>query len=74
MRARLTWLEYIPKMKDYKLPKIVLVGQPSRAETKRKSSPGGWEDTARKDLSEIETFRGGVKREVLDRLGRLKRV
>ena len=65
-------------MKDYKLPKIVLVGQPSRAKTKRKSSPGGWEDTARKDLREIGTFfgggGGGVNREVLDRLGRRKRV
>ena len=62
---RLRWLRHILKMKDDRLPKVVLFGQPSRA----KRIPKWMEDVIRKDLRETITSWEGVKREGLNRLG-----
>ena len=56
-------------MKDDRLPKIVLFGQPSVATRKAGRPCPGWEDVINKDLKEMGTSRDGVKREVLNRLG-----
>ena len=42
-------------MKDDKLPKTVLFGQPSRAKWKAVRPRLGWEDAINKDLKEINT-------------------
>jgi hypothetical protein len=62
-------------MKDDRLPKIVLIGQPSRAKRKADSPRLGWEDIIKKDLKEMETYWEGVTREALNRLvwGRIVR-
>ena len=56
-------------MKDDRLPKIVLFGQPSRAKRKVDRPRLGWEDVINKDLKEMGTFWEVVKRETLNRLG-----
>jgi hypothetical protein len=56
-------------MKDDRLPKIVLFGQPSRAKRKAGRPRLGWEDVIKKDLKEMGTSWADVKREALNRLG-----
>ena len=53
MRERLRWL--FLRMKDDRLPKIVLVGQPSRTERRAGYPPMDREDFARKNSKEIGT-------------------
>ena len=62
-------LPYVVWMKDDRLPKIVLFGQPSRAKRKAGRPRLGWEDVIKKDLKEMGTSWAGVKREALNRLG-----
>ena len=69
MKERLRWPGHVLLMKDDKLPKIVLFGQPSGATRKAGRPRLGWEDVINKDLKEIGTFWEGVKREALHRLG-----
>ena len=61
-------------MKDGRLPKIILFGQPSRAKWKAGRFHLGWEDVIKKDLKEMGTSWEGVKREALNRLGWRRRV
>ena len=56
-------------MKDDRLPKFFLLGQPSRAKQKVGHSRLGWEDVVEKDFKEMGTSWEGVKREALNRLG-----
>ena len=69
MKERLRWLGHVVRMKDDRLPKIVLFGQPSRAKRKAGRPRLGWEDVIKKDLKEMGTSWAGVKREALNRLG-----
>ena len=55
-------------MKDERLPKIVLFGQPYGATRKAGRLCLGWEDVINKDLKEMGTSWEGVKREALNRL------
>jgi hypothetical protein len=55
MRERLRWLGHVLRMKDDRLPNIVLVGQPSRAKRKAGYVRLGWKDVAIKDLRETGT-------------------
>ena len=55
-------------MKDDRLPKIVLFGQPPRAKRKAGRPRLGWEDVIKKDLKEMGTSWEGVTRETLNRL------
>ena len=61
-------------MKDDRLPKIVLFGQPSRAKRKASRPRLGWEDIIKKDLKEMRTSWEGVKREALNGFGRKRSV
>ena len=56
-------------MKDDKLPKIVLFGQPSRAKRKAGRPLLRWIYVIKNDLIENGTSWEGVKRETLNRLG-----
>ena len=56
-------------MKDDRLPKIVLVGQPSRAKQKAGRPRIGWKDVVRKDLRGIRTSWEVVKKKALNILG-----
>ena len=56
-------------MKDDRLPKIVLFGQPTGAKQKAGHPYLGWEDVINKDLKEIGTSCEDIKRETLNRLG-----
>ena len=56
IRERLRLLGQILRMKDDRLPKIVLVGQPSRAKRKAIRPRMGWEDVVTNNLRKIETF------------------
>ena len=58
-------------MKDDRLPKIVLFGQPSGATRKAGCPCLGWEDVINNDLKEMRTSWEGVKRagRALNRLG-----
>ena len=69
MKERLRWLGHVLRMKDDRLPKIVLFGQPSGATRKAGCPCLGWEDVINKDLKEMGTSWEGVKREALNRLG-----
>ena len=69
MRGRLRWLKYFLWMKDDRLPKIVLFGQPFRAKQKAGRPRLKWGgDVVRKHLREMETSWKGVKREALNSL------
>ena len=69
MKESLRWLGHTLQMKDGRLPKIVLFGQPSGA-TRNAGCPClGWEDVINKDLKRMGTSWEGVKREALNRLG-----
>ena len=67
MKERLRWLVHILQMKDDRLPKIVLFGQPSGATQKAGCPCLGREDVINKDLKEMGTSWEGVKREALNR-------
>ena len=69
MKERLRWLGHVLRMKDDRLPKIVLFCQPSGAAWKAGRPCLGWEYVINKDLKEMETSWEGVKREALNRLG-----
>jgi hypothetical protein len=69
MKERLRWLGHVVWMKDDRLPKIVLFGQPSRAKRKVGRPLLGWKDVIKKDLKEMGTSWAGVKRKTLNRLG-----
>ena len=55
MKERLRWLGQVLRMKDDRLPKIVLFGQPSLAKRKVGRPRQGWEGVINKDLTEIGT-------------------
>ena len=69
MKERLRWLGHVLRMKDNRLPKSVLFGQPSGATRKAGRPCLGWEDVINKDLKEMGTSWEGVRRETLNRLG-----
>ena len=69
MKERLRWLGHVLWMKDERLPKFVLFGQPSGATRKACRPCLGWEDVINKDLKEMGTSWEGVMRETLNRLG-----
>ena len=52
---RMRWLVHGLRMKDDRLPKIVLFGTPSRAKRKAVRPCLGWKELARKDLREMRT-------------------
>ena len=74
MRERLKWLGHVLRLKDKKLPNIVLFGQPALAKQNAGRLRFGREDFIKKDLKETGISWEGVKREALNRLGRRKRV
>ena len=63
MKERLRWLGYLLRMKDDRLPKIVLFSQQSGAKRKAGLPHLGWEDVINKDLKDMRTSWEGVKRE-----------
>ena len=67
MKERLRWLGHVLRMKDDRLPKIALFGQPFRASRKSSRPRVGWEDVIKKGLNEIRTSWERVKREALNR-------
>ena len=69
MKERLRWRSHVLRMKDDRLPKIVLFGQFSGAIRKAGRPCLRWEDVINKDLKEMGTSWEGVKREALSRLG-----
>ena len=69
MKERLRWLGHVLWMKDDRLPKIYLFGQPSGATRKVGRPRLGWEDVINKDLKEVGISWEGVKRKALNRLG-----
>ena len=69
MKERLRWLGLVLRMKDDRLPKIVLFGQPSGATRKAGRPRLGWEDIINKDSKEMGTSWEGVKKVALNRLG-----
>ena len=68
MKERLRRLGRVLRMKDDRLPKIVLFGQLSGATRKAGPPCLGWEDVINKDLKGMETFWEVVKREASNRL------
>ena len=52
MKERLRWLGHVLRMKDDRLPKNVIFGQPSGATRKACSPCLGWKDVINKDLRE----------------------
>jgi hypothetical protein len=62
MTERLRWLGHVLWMKDDRLTKIDLSGQPSRAKRKAGCPLSVWEDVIKKDLREMGTSWEGVKR------------
>ena len=74
MKERLRWLGHVLRMKDDRLPTIVLFGQPSGATQKAGRPCLGWEDVINEDLKEMGTSWEGVKGEALNRLGRRRSV
>jgi hypothetical protein len=61
MRDRLKWVGNVLRMKDGRLPKIVLFGQPSWAKRKAGRPRLGWEDVIKKYLKKMGKFLGGDK-------------
>ena len=61
MKVRLRWLGHVLRMKDDRLPKIVIFGQLSGATWKAGRRCLGWEDVINKDLKENGNFLGGCK-------------
>ena len=69
MRERFRRLRHVQWMKNDRLPKIVLIGQPFKPRRMTFRFGMEWKDAIRKDLREIETSYEGVKMEALNRLG-----
>ena len=69
VKERLIWLGHVLWLKDNRLQKKVLFGQPSRAKQKTAHTRMGWEDVINKNLKEMGTFWDSVKRETLNRFG-----
>ena len=67
MKERLRWLGHVLRMKDDRLPKIVLFGQLSGATGKAGCPRLGWENVLNKDLKEMGTSWEGVKSKALNR-------
>jgi hypothetical protein len=61
MKERLRWLGFFMQMKDDRVPKIVLFGQPSRAKRKAGRPRLRWEDVIKKDSKEMGTSWESVK-------------
>ena len=61
MKERLIWLVHVLRMKDDRLRKIVLFGQPSRAKRKAGRHRLGWEAVIEKRLNGNGNFLGGYK-------------
>jgi hypothetical protein len=74
MKESLRWLGHVVRMRDDRLPKIVLFCRPSGAKWKAGRPRLGWEGVIKKDLKEMGTSWAGVKREALNRLGRRRSV
>ena len=62
MKEKLRWHGHAVQMKDDRLPKIVLFGQPPRIKRKASHPCLVWKDILKKDLKEMETSWVGVKR------------
>ena len=69
MKERLRWLVHVLRMRDDRLPKIVIFGQLSRAKRKAGRPRLGREDVIKKDLKEMGTSWEGLKREALNKSG-----
>ena len=54
MIERVRWLGHVLRMKDDRMPKIVLCGQLYRAKKKSGHPRLGWEDVIKKDLEKWE--------------------
>ena len=65
MKERLRWLRHIVQMKDDRLWKIVLFGQPFRAKQKAGHPRLGWEDVTKKDLKKMGISWEDAEREAL---------
>jgi hypothetical protein len=63
------WLGHVLRMKNDRLPNILLFDQPSRAKRKAGRPRLGWEDVVRKDLRKMGTSCDGPMTEALNRLG-----
>ena len=61
MRERLIWLGHVLWMKDDRLPKIVLLDQPSRAKRKAARPWLAWEDVIKDRFKGNKYFLGGFK-------------
>jgi len=61
LRERLRWLEHVLQMKNDRLQKIFVVGQPFRVKQKVVCPQMESEDIVRKDLREIGNFLAGCK-------------
>ena len=53
IKPRFSWLDQVLPMKDDRLPKIVLLSQPSRAKQKTACPYQGLEGVINKDLKEM---------------------
>ena len=60
---------HVLRMKDDRLPKIILFSQPFGAKRKAGHPRSGWEDVIKKECREMGTSWEAVKREALNRLG-----
>ena len=59
MRGRKRWLGNILRMKDTRFPKIVLVGQPSKAKQKAQGLEGYCKDRFKGNSNFLERFKEG---------------
>jgi len=69
MREKFRLLLHVLRMKDDKLPRIILFGQQPRAKLKTGRPRMGWEDVVRTYLREIVTSWLGVQREAMNKPG-----
>ena len=69
MKERMRWLGQVLRMKDDRLLKIALFGQPFRAKQKAGRLHLGWEDVIKKDLKETENYLGGCKERSFEQIG-----
>ena len=67
-RQMLTWLGHVLRVKNDRLPKVMLFGQPSRAKLKAGRPQLGWEYVIKKYLKEMETSWEDIRREAMNRL------
>ena len=69
MKKTLRWVGHVLRMKDDRLLKIGVFGQPFRVKQKAGRPRLGWEDVIKKYSKETGTSWEGVKREALNILG-----